>query len=471
MKRYFVLFLAAVLIFTSVNPTDVFAANEKATNKKSAAKKETATDKKSTETKETWPKGPKVNAQSAILMDASSGLVLYQKKCDKPQYPASITKIMTSLLAIENCSMGEIVTFSHDSVYGIEPGSSHIGIREGEKLTIEQSLYAIMLASANEVSWGVGEHISGSLNAFAKKMTERAKELGCKNTNFVNANGLHNDKHYTTAYDMALIAREALKYSTFRKIISTTSYAIPPTNKHKKPNAFSNHHQMLCGNKYPKYKYEYCIGGKTGYTTKAGSTLVTFAEKNGIELICVVMRANGPASPENEYTDSTSLFNWAFENFTQYDIKGNSQNSKDIESPLFTKYNPIFDSSSSPLRLGNNTTILLPNRVAFKKAKRNVKIYKDTVLKEGENIIGNISYTYGNKIVGITDIIFTKGKTTQLASVEQTKQTDASSIKKADMFNLKPIIIIAILSILAICVFLYFYFTKKRKNQNNLYKF
>lgn len=471
MKRYFVLFLTAVLIITSLNNTIVLASSDKTTTKKAAAKESTSTEKKkkSTTQKEVWPKGPKVNAKSAILMDVSSGLVLYEKNSHKTHYPASITKIMTTLLAIENCSMGEIVTFSHDSVYGIEPGSSHIGINEGEKLTIEQSLYAIMLASANEVSWGVGEHISGTLSAFASAMTERAKALGCKNTNFVNANGLHDDKHYTTAYDMALIAREAIKYNTFRKIISTRSYAIPPTNKHKKPNAFSNHHQMLCGNKYPQYKYEYCIGGKTGYTTKAGSTLVTFAEKNGIELVCVVMRANGPASTENEYTDSTSLFDWAFKNFTQYDIKGETQSSVDTESPFFTKYNPIFDSAASPLRLGENTTILLPNGVDLNKAKRNIEIYDNTSLLDGENIIGNVSYSYGNKTVGSTDIIFNKEKITQLSAVSQTNQKESSSVKKADMFNLKPIIIIAILIIIAVCVFLYFYFTKKRKNRNTYY--
>lgn len=456
MKRLFVLLLVASVLISPLNNTTVYADTKKSSGKT---------------TNETWPKGPKVNAESAILMDVSSGLVLYEKNSHKTQYPASITKIMTTLLAIENCSMNEIVTFSHDCVFGIETGSSHIGIDEGEKLTVEQALYAIMLASANEVSWGIGEHISGCLSDFAKTMNTRAKELGCTDTHFVNANGLHNDKHYTTAYDMALISREAMKYSTFRKIISTKSYTIPPTNKHKEPNAFLNHHQMLVGNKYSQYKYEYCIGGKTGYTTKAGSTLVTFAKKDGVELVCVVMRANGPTSPENEYTDTTSLFNWGFENFTQYDIKGNSALTSDTESPFFTKYNPIFDQSTSPLRLAKNTTILLPNGVNLKKAKRTVEIYKKNSLKNGDNIVGNVSYTYGGKTVGSTDIIFTKTKSTELTSVTNTKQINANTVKGTGLFNLKPIIITVILLFIIGCICVYISILKKRKKNSRSYRF
>ncbi|MSS62942.1 D-alanyl-D-alanine carboxypeptidase family protein [Velocimicrobium porci] len=456
MKRLFVLLLVASILISPLGNTTVFA-----DTKTSSAKG----------TEETWPKGPKVNAESAILMDVSSGLILYEKNSHKKQYPASITKIMTTLLAIENCSMGEIVTFSHDCVFGIETGSSHIGIDVDEKLTVEQALYAIMLASANEVSWGIGEHVSGSLKAFAKAMNTRAKELGCTDTHFVNANGLHNDNHYTTVYDMALISREAMKSSTFRKIISTKSYTIPPTNKHKEPNSFLNHHQMLVGNKYPQYKYEYCIGGKTGYTTKAGSTLVTFAKKDDVELLCVVMRANGPASSENEYTDTTSLFNWGFENFTQHDITGNTDLSSDTESPLFTKYNPIFDQTNSPLRLGTNTTILLPNGVDFEKAERKVNIYKNISLKDGENIVGNVSYNYGGKTVGSTDIIFDKTKAVTLTSLTKTRQINAKTVKGANTFNLKPIIITVIILFIIGCICLYISILRKRKKNSRSYRF
>jgi len=411
-----------------------------------------------------WPTAPSVNAESAVLMDLSSGAVLYEKNAHKPQYPASITKIMTTLLAIENCSMGEIVTFSHDAVFGIEMGSSHIGIDEGEKLTVEQSLYAIMLASANEVSWGVGEHIAGTLSDFADMMNARAKELGCLNTHFVNANGLHHDDHYTTAYDMALISREAMQYETFRKITATKRYTIPPTNKHDIDNIFLNHHQMLMGNNYPQYKYEYCIGGKTGYTSKAGSTLVTFAKKGDMELVCVVMRANGAASPENEYTDSTGLFNWAFENFTQYDISAAANELEDSDLVFFNKYNPLFDTERTPLYL-SNSSVLLPNGITLNEAVKSVTIYSDVPFNHTETVVGNITYTYNDRIVGNADIIFRTSDTDKLMTANPIKEVNADNIRTLERYNLKPYIIAAIFIAIIGSVIAYFYFTKRKRRR------
>ena len=420
----------------------------------------TATEKKT----KNWPSAPSVNAESAILMDLSSGAILYEKNAHKPQYPASITKIMTTLLAIENCSMGEIVTFSHDAVFGIEMGSSHIGIDEGEKLTVEQSLYAIMLASANEVSWGVGEHVAGTLSAFADMMNARAKELGCLNTHFVNANGLHHDDHYTTAHDMALIARAAMQYETFRKITATKRYTIPPTNKHDVDNIFLNHHQMLMGNNYPQYKYEYCTGGKTGYTSKAGSTLVTFAKKGDMELVCVVMRANGAASPENEYTDTTGLFNWAFENFTQYNISADANALQDSELHLFTKYNSLFDAKYTPLYL-SNSSVLLPNEVNLEEAVKSVNIYSDVELTGSETVVGNITYTYNNRLVGNADIIFRTSGTDTLAAVHPIKEINAGSIRTLERYNLKPYIIAGIFIVIIASVLAYFYFSRRNRRR------
>lgn len=445
--------LLFVLFINLIQPSIVFASE--------------VTKEKKEDNSKYWPKGPSVDADSAILMDLSTGLILYEKKSHKVQYPASITKIMTTLLAIENSSLGEIVTFSHDAIFGIESGSSHIGIDVGEKLTMEQCLYAIMLASANEVSWGVGEHISGTISDFSEMMTNRAKELGCLNTHFVNANGLHDDDHYTTAYDMALISRQAMQYSTFRKIISTKRYTIPPTNKHENENCFLNHHQMLNGYKYPKYEYEYCIGGKTGYTTKAGSTLVTFAKKDGVELVCVVMRANGAASPKNEYTDTTDLFNFGFENYKKYELS-DSDITLD-ESPLFTTYSPFFNKESSPLKIGNDACILLPNDADFNDAKQNIQFNDDIKLKTGENVIGTISYTYAGKTVGSTDIIFEKQPPSKLLLSQDATIIDNKEVTASDRFNLKPLIIIGILSILTILVWLYFHFNRKKRNQSKKY--
>lgn len=161
---------------------------------------------------------PDITAESAILMDAASGAVLYGKDEESKQYPASITKVMTALLAIENCSMDDIVTFSNEAVNGIEPGSSSAGINVGAQLTVEDTLYALMLVSANEAASALAEHISGSNEAFAELMNQRAAELGCTGTHFTNPHGLPDEDHYTTAHDMALILQQAMKYDEFRTI-------------------------------------------------------------------------------------------------------------------------------------------------------------------------------------------------------------------------------------------------------------
>lgn len=447
MKRLLLLLLSIIVLCNHFPQSNMYAS---------------ASEKKAT----TWPKGPSVDAESAILMDLSSGAILYEKKAHKKQYPASITKIMTTLLAIENCSMGEIVTFSHDAIFGIERGSSHIGMQEGEKLTIEQALYGIMLASANEVSWGVGEHISGTIFDFATLMNKRAKELGCLNTNFVNANGLHDDNHYTSAYDMALISKEAMKYSTFRKITASRTYTIPPTNKHDINNAFANHHQMVIGNNYPKYKYEYCIGGKTGYTSNAGSTLVTFAKKNDMELVCVVMKAHGATAEKNQYTDTINLFNWAFENFTQHNMNTQTKELENSGVSLFTRYNPIFNSEQTPLFL-NSTSILLPNGVEPEEVQQTVTIYSDVKLKKKENIIGQVAYTYNDRAIGTTNIIFSPPNIEELKTTDPIQEIDTNSIRAIERYDLKPYIIASIFGILTIFILIYVYISKRsRRNRD-----
>ena len=181
--------------------------------------------------REQWPSGPQIYAESAIVMEASTGTILYDKNMDQRMEPASITKIMTLLLALENLDMNEEVTFSHNAVYSIEYDSSHIARDEGEILTVEECLYAIMLESANECSNAIAEQVSGSVDAFADLMNQRAAELGCTGTHFVNPHGLPNEEHYTTAHDMALITQEAIKYEIFRQISGSASYSMRTTNK------------------------------------------------------------------------------------------------------------------------------------------------------------------------------------------------------------------------------------------------
>ena len=233
-----------------------------------------------------WPQGPAVWAESAVVMDLDSGTFLYSKNMDVAKYPASITKILTTLIAIEHSRLSEKVTFSENAVYGIEQGSSNIGIRLGENLTMEDCLYGMMLESANEVCVAVAEHISGSVDAFVELMNQKAASLGCTNTHFTNPNGLPDENHYTTAHDMALIAQAAYNNATFRKVCQTTTYCIGKTNKCGEERWLSNHHKMLPDR---DYTYEGCTGGKTGFTSLAGNTLVTFARRNGMTLVSACM--------------------------------------------------------------------------------------------------------------------------------------------------------------------------------------
>lgn len=387
MKKIITYILVMCIIFTSTSPVNVLAKKSK---------------------KSVWPSGPDVVAESAILMEASTGVILYEKNKDDKHYPASITKIMTTILAIENCKLNEIVTFSHDAIFGIERDSTHIGIDVGEKLTVEQCLYAIMLASANEVAYGIAEHVAGNINDFAELMNKKAKEIGCKNTHFINPHGLHDDDHYTSAYDMALIMKEAMKNQLFRKITSTYSYSIPPTNKHDKPNSFSNHHRML-----NPYKVEYnpeCISGKPGYTSKAGNTLVTVAKRDDLTLICVVMKDNSAG----QWNDTKSLLDFGFSNYTSYNIADNEQEETIQNNMFFSRYHALLNKETSPIKIDTNGIVVLPNKVKFSDIKRNVELVPIENLQEGLNIIGKITYDYKDKEVGFTNITYDNHETRSL---------------------------------------------------------
>lgn len=360
-----------------------------------------------------WPEGPQKNlaCKSAIVMELSTGTILYQKNMHKQYYPASITKILTAMLTAENCSANETVTVSQTAAYGIEVGSSTVFSEPGEKLSVEQCLNAIMLESANEVCLAVAEHISGSVDKFVDAMNARVKELGLTDTHFNNPNGLPDPKHYTSAHDMAVIAREAMKNSTFRKVCNTKTYTCAKTNKHKTQRFWINHHQMISGNKWPRYLYKYAIGGKTGYTTVAGNTLVTYAEKDGMELVCVVMKSTNPESGEpNEYTDTMKLLNFGFEKYQKYTV---GEDNTDLTQDLFNNYGSYFSASESPLHLDGEAAVVLPKGVELSQAEQEITYDEGVNLKDGDNVIGHVTYTYDGRTVGSTDIIYTRSEKRQ----------------------------------------------------------
>lgn len=363
---------------------------------------------KTASAEEQWPSGPNKNAlssNSAIVMELSTGTILYQKNIHKQHYPASITKIMTAMLAVQNSSLTDTVTFSKEAVYGIESGSSTIYSEVGEQMSMEQCLYAIMLESANEVCLAVGEHVAGTSDAFVDMMNQKVAELGLKDTHFNNPNGLPDPKHYTSAYDMAVIAREAMKNADFRKFAGTKTYTCAKTNKHKVTRVWNNHHQMVNGYKWPKYEYKYCIGGKTGYTNIARNTLVTYAEKDGMQLVCVIMKGDSPEHGEpNEYTDSTKLLNFGFEKYQKYTVNADNTN---INTDLFNTYGSYFNAEESPVHLAEDASVVLPKGVDLSQAKQSVTYQEGKQLQEGDNVIGQVKYTYGKRTVGYSDIIYT----------------------------------------------------------------
>ena len=261
-----------------------------------------------------WPQGPKIEGESAILVDMITGTVLYSKNADKVQYPASITKIMTALLAAEHLDMKGKLVMSESAAHGITiSDSSSIYADTGEELTMEQAMMAVMLQSANEMTLALAEETSGSVKKFVELMNLKARLLGCTGTHFNNPNGLPDELHYTTASDMAKIARAAWFNPTFRKFATTAYYEIPPTNKFAETRYLLNHHKMMKGN---TRAYDGVLGGKTGYTDAAGNTLVTYARRGNLYLVSVVMK-----SVNGAYSDTAALLDYGFNNFTRSAVK------------------------------------------------------------------------------------------------------------------------------------------------------
>ena len=248
---------------------------------------------------------PEVAAQGASLYNATTGQFLYTKNADTQYYPASITKLMTALLVAENCNLSDTVTFSATATTNLEAGAVSLNLTEGDQLTVEQCLYALLLKSANEVGNALAEHVAGSNQAFADLMNAKAASLGCTNTHFNNPHGLNDPNHYTTAHDMALIAQAAFQNDTVRKVASTVSYTLPAT-KNSGARTITMGHKML--NPSSSNYYPGIIGGKTGYTSKAGNTLVTAVEKDGVRLIVVILK-----SSSTHYTDTKALLDYGFE--------------------------------------------------------------------------------------------------------------------------------------------------------------
>lgn len=264
-----------------------------------------------------------------LIVESSTGKIIYEKNSREKRYPASTTKVMTALLTLEKCNLSDIATVSADAII-LPSGYSNANLQAGEQISIENLLYALLVKSANEAATVLAEHIAGSVENFSNMMNERAKELGCENTHFVNANGIHNEDHYTTAYDLFLITKEAMKNETFRKIVSTPSYTLPATNKYPTADRYlKNTNDLIRVNKSTRadnYYYQYAIGVKTGYTKEAKNCLISASNKDGLEFISVVLGAGSTENGLSErYLDTINMFNYAYDNYENATIKNRDE--------------------------------------------------------------------------------------------------------------------------------------------------
>ena len=267
-----------------------------------------------------WPQGPDITSTAAVIMEDSTNTTLYAKNMDQVLYPGATVKVMTTLLALENTQLSDQVTMTATGVSGVTDGGANISAQIDEIFTVEQCLYAIMLASANDVALQLAEHIGGSVDGFVQMMNARAAELGCTNTVFTNPTGLPDENQHTTAHDMALIMKAAADNESFQTIASTASYTIPATNVSGGDRVLTNNFSMLANNNAAYYQY--CTGGREGYTEASGSTLVCSAQKNGITLIAVVLQGTSGTTA----TEAASLLNYGFDNFNMLSLGDNDFN-------------------------------------------------------------------------------------------------------------------------------------------------
>ncbi|ETP72402.1 D-alanyl-D-alanine carboxypeptidase [Lachnospiraceae bacterium JC7] len=293
-------------------------------------------------------------AEAGIVMDADTGAVLFQKNPHLKEYPASITKVLTALVVLDNCELTDTVTFSHDDVYNVDAGSSNAQIDEGDVLTVEDCLYALLLKSANEAANALACHVAGSREAFAELMNKKARSLGCTDSNFTNPSGLFNENHYTSAYDMALIGMAAMKNEAFMDIDAHLAYKLGPTARNPEGHTVYMEHKMLRND--TQYSDKRVVAGKTGYTKDSGNTLITMARKDDRNLVAVVLRDKNPS----HYSDTKALLDLGFNSTEKQPLDDSLFNTEDIKNRLVA--DTIVDKScnASDLSVKQDMYVSLP---------------------------------------------------------------------------------------------------------------
>lgn len=405
---------------------------------------------------------PAPQATAALVVDATYGEVLYEMNAHEKRYPASITKIMTALLTLEAVERGElalddIITAPPGIHFGLTADSTTQNIRNGEQMTLEDLLYCTLVASANEACNVLAYAVSGDTAAFVERMNQRAAELGMTGTHFTNTHGLHDDEHYTTAWDIWLVASEAMKNETFREMVATKSYTVPATNISKE-RTFYNTNGLLTAWKYSGYVYPPTIGIKTGTTTEAGYCLASAAELDGRTLYCVVLGAELVKQPDQSYrrmnfVESTRLLEWGFNNFSYRTIWESSEPVKQLPVTLSETDHVLVRSEGS-------ISALLPKDVDPDDFTQTVTLYTDSVeapVTKGQ-VLGEITLSYEGRDYGTLDLV-------ALNDVERSELM--YRIDRVEQFIAQPWFKFAVIGVVAFVLFLIILITaltrKKRR--------
>ena len=345
---------------------------------------------------------PDIRAKAALLVEAETGTILYDKNCHDELSIASTTKIMSALLIFEAIGRGEMrldqsVTATASALRGLPEDGSTADIVEGETLTVEQLLYCMLVISANETCNILGETLCGSVDAFVERMNQRAQELGCQNTHFANTTGLTQSGHYSSAYDLYLITREAMQYDEFMTMVNTKSYEIPPTNKTEEERVLHSTNALISNWRLAGYLYSGAQGIKTGSTDAAGQCLVSSAVRGSRTLISVVLGAervekeNGSGYIVESFTETARLFDWGFDNFSAQQVLDKNELTQEVQVALSKEV------SSVAVHPAEDASAMLPNDIELSALTYTVTLDNDPALAPiaAGDRLGEITVSYG----------------------------------------------------------------------------
>ena len=341
------------------------------------------------------------DVKAGIIVETNTGKVIYEKDSEEKNYPASVTKILTAIIVLENCNLDDVATASKTALSNIPVVYVTAPLSVGEEMRIEDLLYALMLKSANDAAYVLAEHVGGTIEGFSDMMNKKAEELGCKNSHFVNPNGIHDENHYTSAYDMYLIANYAMKNEEFVKIVSTYEYTLPATNKYKAADRIMQNTNSFVDPKSSYYD-ESVKGIKTGTTTQAGNCLITDVSRDGLNFINVVL---GAKTANSKFTETSKMIDYEFENYMLSEMNKKSDMIQTIEVEKATK-----DTKNLELVIDKDITVLHNKEISKDNIKPEIKINEGIVapIQEGQEL-GTITYTvegieYNAKLIAASNV-------------------------------------------------------------------